>query len=178
MEIKARVNNNQVKLKYRHKLEIITSKVDVDDEVVNIKRKALSLFHKPIRVSKMTKEDVLLIRYLLDCIAKSMYPTVPMIELGYKLTEDVDNPLTQAILRWCKEDNCLCPLFFSLGCPAFWMERIETERGEIEYNPVSILDKKCIKITLAALRRFLSKEDIDELAIELIANEPPIHGEE
>ena len=179
MEIATKVANKQAKLVYSdNHLSIITSEIDVDGEVINLKETKVKLFHSSISLSDLRRSDIEFIKYILKNISTRKYPTVPMIELEYKLTSDPDNALTQAILEWCAKDKCLCALFFSIGCPEFWNAVIEPEIGIYRHNIAGILEKKCIKTTLTGLRKYLSADDVSEIGTELVVAEQPIIEEE
>jgi len=169
--MKYRQGSDQIEIVEGDKsLKIVISKVRIVDAKV-VKKMEIPLFHKPIDLSRLKKEDVDFVLYLLKLIITRKYPTPPQLELGYSMAVYPDSILTQGLLKYCYESKCFCPLFFSVGCPEFIEEDIKPKSGDYIHTSATSINKKCIKTALHALRRFLSPEEVDTLADKLTYEE-------
>jgi hypothetical protein len=141
-------------------LLLIFSIYDPDTDQAKIQRiQSLPLEENPTNLleTDMSKEKL---KSLLDRILSGKLPTLEQKRNYEILANQPNNVITQAVIRTCMQNTCICPLFYSpLGCVQLsHLEIRPTMEGLIGFTPPTKTgDRKIVSALLTCLAHKMSK---------------------
>jgi len=170
------------------KIFVVTSQTDGIGGVHSVDGfEEYKLHRTPINLKeKLSKQDIEFLKNLVEDIITHRYPNPTQIHSLGRLADSPDTVRTQAILKFCEENVCCCPLMFSdLGCVDYLRndvvpQYIVCENKRYYHQVKTIWQRKSFPMMFHALRNngvswdVLRKmieevekgEEFEELAIE------------
>jgi hypothetical protein len=143
---------------------IVKTDLDIeDDSIINQEEARLSLKdHKPINLLE-PDANVKILKEIFEDILTQKYPSPTQIKYLQFYVDNPDDLLTRCVINCCKNNDCICPLFFtSLGCIEFITTDI-IHNGELKFRAKPLMEKKVVARLVSYLRQKLELEEFSEI---------------
>jgi len=143
----------------QNSLLIIRSNLDGAGNAKVVEREEWKFNETPLDLTKdLSEDDVRKLKELFEQIITRKVPVPSQISNLLKLSASPDDVRTQAILKFCSKSECLCPLFYTIGCVELLDNPIvaNLETSHYVHNPQRIVQRKCIEMIMHSLRQKIS----------------------
>jgi len=164
----AKKGNEQLEIYYCENVKsyilIVKTLFDIDDDSI-VSQEEAKLYlkdHKPINLLEPDANVKTLIEIFEDILTQR-YPSPTQIKYLQFYVDNPDDLLTRCVIDCCKNNDCICPLFFtSLGCIEFVSNDIVSE-DKIKHKAKPLMEKKVVARLVSYLRQKLELEEFSEL---------------
>jgi CxxC motif-containing protein len=159
------IHGNPPKLRIEyHKVDIMDPELKI---IKTVRIEEAELNEKPLRLDKVCMEEKPKLMKLFEDVISGKYPRPDQVRNLIALSKDGTSVITEVIMKFCREQVCLCPLWYVGGCLEFCPYPIQGI--SYFYEPVPLHLKKPFQLLFSALRQVSTMDEFREIMDKLKA---------